>query len=87
MNGKYQFGWIITVLSKDELGLEDGMQIELADLGNGKHMIVATDIVHPIVKDIYRQAGFGPFVLEDHACLDEQVKILKEDLLKRRNHE
>lgn len=80
MNGRFQFGWIIQILSKDE----QGFQIELADLGNGKHMIVATDISNPISKDVYRQAGFGPFVLEGGASLDESIKTLKDDLLKRR---
>ncbi len=81
MNGRYQFGWVIQILSKDE----DGFQIELADLGNGKHMIVATDIKNPVSKDTYRQAGFGPFVLEKNAILDEQINNLKADLLKKRS--
>lgn len=81
MIGRFQFGWIIKILSKDE----QGVQIELADLGNGKHMIVATDILFPVSKDVYRQAGFGPFVLENDNSLDEQIQVLKDDLLKRRS--
>ena len=80
MSGRFQFGWIIEVLSKDE----QGFQIELANLGNGKHMIVATDITHPVSDNIYRQAGFGPFVLKDFNSLDEQILRLKTDLLSRR---
>lgn len=80
MSGKFQFGWEINVLEKDEQGLV----IELADLGNGKHMLVATDFSHPIKKDNWRQCGFGPFKLEEVTSFDEQIKILKEDLLKRR---
>ena len=79
-NGRYNFGWIIKILSKDP----DGFQIELADLGNGKHMIVATDLSQMPEESTYRQAGFGPFVLEKGAVLDEQISILQEDLLKRR---
>lgn len=81
-NGRFQFGWIIQILSKDP----DGFQIELADLGNGKHMIVATDLAQTIEKDTYRQAGFGPFVLEQNASIDDQIQALKDDLIKRRNH-
>jgi len=81
INGKFQFGWVIKILSKDP----DGFQIELADLGNGKHMIVATDLSQMLEKDTYRQAGFGPFVLERNAVLDEQIQVLKDDLTKRRN--
>ena len=81
MNGRYQFGWVIKILSKDERGF----QIELADLGNGKHMVVATDLTNPISENVYRQAGFGPFVLEKDALLDDIFKDLKNDLLKRRN--
>lgn len=81
MNGRFQFGWVIQILSKDE----QGFQIELADLQNGKHMIVATDLTYPVSKDIYRQAGFGPFVLKKDEKLDEQIQILKDDLLKRRS--
>lgn len=80
MNGRFQFGWKIEILSKDE----SGFQVELADLGNGKHMIVATDLSHPISKDRYRQAGFGPFLLEEGSSLDEQIQSLKNDLLNRR---
>lgn len=80
MNGRFQFGWVIQILSKDE----QGFQIERADLKNGKHMIVATDLSHLVSKDTYRQAGFGPFVLEKDASLDEQIQTLKDDLLQRR---
>lgn len=80
MNGRFQFGWVIQILSVDE----QGFQIELADLKNGKHMIVATDLKEPVSTDTYRQAGFGPFVLEQGVSLDEQIRILKDDLLKRR---
>ncbi len=80
MNGRFQFGWIIEILSKDELGF----QIELADLGNGKHMVVATDLLNPVSKDVYRQAGFGPFIFEKGSSLDEQIQSLKNDLLARR---
>ncbi len=76
----FKFGWIIEILSKDD----QGFQIELANLGNGKHMIVATDIAQPVSKDVYRQAGYGPFVLESESNFDENIKILKEDLLKKR---
>lgn len=79
-NGRYQSGWIIRVLSRDE----EGFIFELADLGNGKHMIVATDTSNPITKDCYRQGGFGPFVIEQDATFDEQIKVLKSDLLDRR---
>jgi len=81
MNGRYQFGWVIQILSKDELGF----QIELADLGNGKHMVVATDLTNPISENVYRQAGFGPFLLEKDMLLDDIFKVLKNDLLSRRN--
>lgn len=80
MNGRYQFGWIIQILSKDS----DGFQIELADLGNGKHMVVATDLSNPVSENVYRQAGFGPFVLEKDMVLENIFTDLKEDLLKRR---
>lgn len=80
MNGRFQYGWVIKILSKDE----QGFQIELADLGNGKHMIVATDLNQPVAKDTYRQAGFGPFIFEFGSGLDENIKILKDDLLARR---
>lgn len=80
INGKYQFGWVIQILEKDD----QGFQIELADLGNGKHMIVATDLTNIISKDTYRQAGFGPFTLVKDAILDDEIKVLKDDLLKRR---
>lgn len=81
MNGRYQFGWIIEILSKDE----KGFQIELADLGNGKHMIVATDLASPVSENVYRQAGFGPFVYEQGSNLDEQIQILKDNLLRERD--
>jgi hypothetical protein len=83
MNGRYQFGWVIKILSKDKD--DQGFQTEIADLGNGKHMIIATDISNPISKDSYRQAGFGPFLLEKDQDLSEQMKTLKNDLLERRN--
>jgi hypothetical protein len=81
MTGRFQFDWVIQIISKDE----QGFQIELADLGNGKHMIVATDISNPISKDVYRQAGFGPFVFAAGDSLDEPIKTLKDNLLMRRN--
>ncbi|HVI39142.1 MAG TPA: hypothetical protein VM577_00645 [Anaerovoracaceae bacterium] len=81
MNGRFQFDWVIQILSKDEQGL----QIELAELGNGKHMIVATDTAQPVSKDVYRQAGFGPFVFDEGTTIDKEIKVLKEALLKRRN--
>jgi hypothetical protein len=80
MNGRYQFGWVIQIIEKDD----QGFQIELADLGNGKRMIVATDLTNAVAKDTCRQAGFGPFTFEDGMVLDEQIKTLKEDLFKRR---
>jgi hypothetical protein len=80
MSGRYQFGWIIQILSKDE----EGFQIELADLGNGKHMIVATDLTHLVSKDTYRQAGFGPFIMEEGFTLDIHIAHLKDDLKMRR---
>ena len=62
MNGKFKFGWVIEILSK---GTDNGgIQIEIANLGDGKHMIVATDITHPLSDNIYRQSGFGPFVFD-----------------------
>lgn len=75
----FQFGWVIRVLSKDP----QGFQIELADLGNGKHMIVATDLAHPVAPDVYRQAGYGPFLL-DGSPLEERIETLKNDLQRRR---
>lgn len=77
---KFKFGWTIEILHTDEYGF----QIELADLGNKKYMIVATDTKYKISDNSYRQAGFGPFLLEDGMCLDEQIKVLKNDLLSRR---
>jgi hypothetical protein len=79
MNGKFQFGWVIHPMSKD-----DQFVIELADLGNGKRMIVATDVGEPIAESTYRQCGYGPAVWEDGASLDEQIGVLKNDLLGRR---
>lgn len=76
----FKFGWIIKILSKDE----DGFQVELADLGNEKHMIVLTDLLHKVSKDVYRQAGYGPFVLDKDAGFEEQINILKEDLKSKR---
>lgn len=80
MNGKFQFDWIISIIEKDEQGL----QIELADLGNGKHMIVATDLTYPISNNTYRQAGFGPFIYISSDSIIEQINILKDYLLKKR---
>ncbi len=80
MNGKYQFGWIIKIISKDE----QGFQMELADLGNGKHMVVATDTSNPISENVYRQAGFGPFILKDDVPLETIYQDLKEHLLTKR---
>jgi hypothetical protein len=85
-DGKFQFGWVIRVLSKDE----DGIQIEDADLGNGKHMLVATDFSHPVQDNVYRQAGFGPFpsprsVFEaPDAAFESPIRVLKAHLLKLR---
>lgn len=78
---RFKYGWIIKILSKDE----DGFQIELADLGNGKHMIVATDLAQTVDKDTYRQAGFGPFILDENQSLSNEIETLKNDLLNRRN--
>lgn len=80
-NGRFQFGWIIKILSKDP----DGFQVELADLGNGKHMIVVTDLAEMPEENTYRQAGFGPFVLEEGESLDSKISVLMEDLTKRRS--
>ena len=77
--GKYQLGWVIRVLSKD-----DEFQIELADLGNGKHMIIATDLKYLVGESTYRQAGFGPFVLDSGVDLDIYFGTLKDDLRARR---
>jgi len=82
MNGRFQFGWIIRILSKDK----QGFQVELANLGNGKHMIVVTDTLFPPSKDIYRQAGFGPFIIKEGESLDKTIDILKSDLLNRRRN-
>jgi len=83
MDKRFKYGWVIKILSKDE----DGFQIELADLGNSKHMIVATDITHPVAKDTYRQAGFGPFLFEENQSLINEIQTLKNDLLSRRSNE
>lgn len=81
INGKFQFNWIITVLEKDEQGLV----IEMADLGNDKYMIVATDTAHPILDKVsYRQAGFGPFFLQKDADFSEQIQVLKKHLIENR---
>lgn len=79
MSDQFKFGWIIKVLEKDK-----DFVIEIADLNNGKSMIVATDIAYPITKDSYRQSGYGPFLHQKDDLFDEQIKILKNDLLKRR---
>ena len=80
INGRFQFGWVIEILTKND----QGIQIELANLGNGKHMIVATDISYPVSENVYRQSGFGPFILEVGWSMDESIKTLKEDLIKKR---
>jgi hypothetical protein len=77
--GRYQFGWIIHPISKD-----GQFVIELADLGNGKYMIVATDVGEPIATSVWRQAGYGPFVYKDGDALDIPIDTLKKGLLQRR---
>jgi len=78
----YHFGWVIRVLVKNE----DGLLIELADLGNDKTMMVATDTACPVSEGVFRQAGYGPFALFSHegAEFNECVQKLKDDLLERR---
>jgi len=77
---KFKFNWVIKILSKDE----DGIQIELADLATGKHMIVATDTKDIVATNTFNQAGFGPFDYHEGMDLKEIITTLKENLLHKR---
>jgi hypothetical protein len=69
-----------------------GITVEDADLGDGKHMIVATDTQYPIGggdADAFRQVGFGPFELQPGKSVLESLPPnmlddLKQTLIWRR---
>jgi hypothetical protein len=75
---KYHLNWTIEFLSKDD----DGMLLELANLDDGRYMLIMTDTKVLAATNIHRQVGFGPF---DGKTFETKILAeLKRNLLERR---